>query len=127
MPLSRRDAFKLSGVVAATTAVSAYGNSSQKSTHSKTANKAPIKDKTSTRVVIVGGGWSGLSVAKSLKNFSPKTEVILVEQKDIFISCPMSNLWLVNRVDLDYLTHDYLEAARQNNYTFFSSNSGRCR
>ena len=31
----------------------------------------------------------------------------------------MSNLWLVNRVSLDYLTHDYLQAARENKYTFF--------
>jgi NADH dehydrogenase FAD-containing subunit len=33
----------------------------------------------------------------------------------------MSNLWLVDRVSLDYLTHDYLEAARNNNYKFFQA------
>jgi NADH dehydrogenase FAD-containing subunit len=31
----------------------------------------------------------------------------------------MSNHWLVDKVSLEYLTHDYLQAARNGNYTFF--------
>jgi len=31
----------------------------------------------------------------------------------------MSNLWLVDKIELEYLTHDYLQAARENNYTYF--------
>ena len=70
---------------------------------------------------MVGGGWSGLSIAKYTKIFAPNADVILVEQRHEFISCPMSNLWLVDRVNLEYLTHDYLQAARKNKYTFFNA------
>lgn len=124
MEISRRDAIKLSGLIAASTAISGCTNNVEIANEKpkiKVNNKAPLKEKTSTRVVIVGGGWSGLSVAKNLKLFSPQTEVILIEQKDQFVSCPMSSLWLVDKVSLEYLTHDYLQAARENNYTFFQA------
>ena len=124
MAISRRDVLKLTSMAASFVAVPGYAGSSnisQETAKSEINNKAPLTKKNSTRVVIVGGGWSGLSVAKNLKHFSPETEVILVEQKDQFVSCPMSNLWLVDRVSLEYLTHDYLQAARENGYTFFQA------
>jgi sulfide dehydrogenase [flavocytochrome c] flavoprotein subunit len=119
--LSRRDAFKLTGVLASSTLATTYASAKEIEKEPIKRVKAPLHQKQQTRVVIVGGGWSGLSVAKNLKLFSPNTDVILVEQKDIFISCPMSNHWLVDIVDLEYLTHDYLQAARVNNYTFFQA------
>lgn len=115
MALSRRDALKLTTFLAASTAIPAFAEKQQEQNTIKKSNN------TNTKVVIVGGGWSGLSIAKNLKLFSPDTEVVLVEQKDQFVSCPMSNLWLVDRVNLEYLTHDYLQAARNNNYTFFQA------
>jgi len=124
MAISRRDALKFSAVTASATMMTGCINNptpSTQITQTKKSNKAPLKEKTSTRIVIVGGGWSGLSVAKNLKSFSPQSEVILVEQKDQFVSCPMSNLWLVDKVNLEYLTHDYLQAARENKYTFFQA------
>lgn len=121
MALSRRDALKITGLTAMTTLSTTQLEAKSEQKHTKHGSKARLADKSSTRVVIVGGGWSGLSIAKNLKHFSPQTEVILVEQKDQFVSCPMSNLWLVDRVNLEYLTHDYLQAARVNNYTFFQA------
>ncbi len=117
MALSRRDSLKILGVLAASTTVQA----SKSQIKEKITYAAPLPKKTNTRVVIVGGGWSGLSVAKNIKILSQDVDVILVEQKEQFVSCPMSNLWLVDRVSLEYLTHDYLEAARNNNYTFFNA------
>ena len=120
MAISRRDALKYSTILAASTAVA--GSTNQSNLNQKTTkHKAPIANTTKTRVVIVGGGWSGLSVAKYVKIFAPNSDVILVEQRYEFISCPMSNLWLVDKVDLEYLTHDYLQAARNNNYTYFNA------
>ncbi|MEA2050234.1 MAG: FAD/NAD(P)-binding oxidoreductase [Campylobacterota bacterium] len=124
MSLSRRDAIKYTGALATATIVTAYSKelpTKKESTKTISSNKAPLEDKINHRVVIVGGGWSGLSVAKNIKIYSPDTQVILVEQKDQFVSCPMSNLWLVNRVSLDYITHDYLQAARENNYIYFNA------
>ena len=120
MPISRRDAIKLSGAFLASSSIT-YANQTQKvsQTTSIPKFKAPIADTTQQRVVIVGGGWSGLSIAKNIKLLTPNTDVILVEQRQQFVSCPMSNLWLVDRIDLEVLTHDYLKAARENNYTYF--------
>ena len=56
------------------------------------------------------------SSVSSSKKFSPNADVILVEQRSEFISCPLSNLWIVDAIDLEFLTHDYLQAARENNY-----------
>ncbi len=121
MAISRRKALQFSGVFVAATATSGYAETkSLKQKVSKTTtNKAPIADAKGPRVVVVGGGWSGLSIAKYTKIFAPNADVILVEQRHEFVSCPMSNLWLVDKIDLEYLTHDYLQAARENNYTYF--------
>ncbi|MEA3553430.1 MAG: FAD/NAD(P)-binding oxidoreductase, partial [Campylobacterota bacterium] len=113
MAISRRDALKLTTVLAVSTAIPGCAV-----TQSDQLTNKNLKKKR-TRVVIVGGGWSGLSIAKNLKDFSPSTDVILVEKKDKFISCPMSNLWLVDRVSTEFITHDYLEASKNYNYTFF--------
>ena len=123
MAISRRKALQFSGIIAATAAINIHAKSdstkSIKSIQSKENTKAPLADAKGPRVVVVGGGWSGLSIAKYTKIFAPNADVILVEERREFISCPMSNLWLVDKVDLEYLTHDYLQAARQNNYTYF--------
>ena len=123
MAISRREALQLSGALVASSAISGCANASDpkpsKESKIKTDYKAPIADAKGPRVVVVGGGWSGLSIAKYTKIFAPNADVILVEERQEFISCPLSNLWLVGQIDLEYLTHDYLQAARENKYTFF--------
>ena len=120
MAISRRDALKISGVVAVSATISGCASLDAPKSNTLTF-KAPLPDAKGPRVVVLGGGWSGLSVAKHTKEAAPSADVVLVEQRHEFISCPMSNLWLVDRVDLEYLTHDYLQAARNNNYTFFNA------
>jgi len=126
MAISRREALQLSGLAVASTAIAGCSNSNEPQPNIKSTNdtqstnyKAPIADSKNPRVVVVGGGWSGLSIAKYTKIFAPNADVILVEQRQQFISCPLSNLWLVDKIELEYLTHDYLQAARENEYTFF--------
>ena len=123
MAISRRKALQFSGLVAATTAmtgcISSDSPKAKLDPKSKSANKAPIADSKGPRVVVVGGGWSGLSIAKYTKIFAPNADVILVEQRHEFVSCPLSNLWLVDKIELEFLTHDYLQAARENKYTYF--------
>ena len=118
MAISRRDALALSGLTVASSALSANNNSNT-NTKSTSDNKAPLPDTTNPRVVVVGGGWSGLSIAKYTKIFAPNADVILVEQRHEFTSCPLSNLWIVDKIELEYLKHDYLQAARENSYTYF--------
>jgi len=123
--LSRRDALKISGATLATTALS--GCISQKSPSIEKKQDLTCKHNIvlpkskAPRVIVVGGGWSGLSLAKQLKVEAPQSEVILVEQRFEFVSCPMSNLWLVDKIDLEFLTHDYLQGAREGGYTYFQA------
>ena len=125
MAISRRDMLKLGGVAAASAALS--GCSAAKSSNAKPnaakagIKMAPIPKAKGPRVVVVGGGWSGLSIAKYVKKFAPKADVVLIERRASFMSCPVSNLWLVGLVDLEFLTHDYLQAARNNNYIFLNA------
>jgi len=119
MKVSRRDALKLGGVLAATFAAGAAQAADASPKAKPSVEPAPLPKAEGPRVVVVGGGWSGLSMAKYTKLFAPAADVILVEQRDVFISCPVSNMWLVDKVDLEFITHDYLQAASNGNYTYF--------
>ncbi|MEJ2499665.1 MAG: FAD-dependent oxidoreductase [Campylobacterales bacterium] len=130
MGLSRRELLKLSG--AAAVALGATGCSQMENLVPRSeeiesqgnvgvGTDAPLPGTDAPRVVVVGGGWSGLTVAKYVKKYAPNADVVLVEQRSEFMSCPISNLWVVDAVDLDFLMHDYLQAARENNYTFFNA------
>ena len=70
------------------------------------------------RVVVVGGGWAGLEVARQLKKLKPELNVVLIEKRAMFFSCPLSNLWLVGKLPLDELIHSYADAARNHGYTW---------
>lgn len=70
------------------------------------------------RVVIVGGGWGGLTTARHLRESIPDLEVILVERNPIFWSCPLSNKWLADVVDTNFLVHSYAIPARRWGYTY---------
>lgn len=125
--MNRRDMLKYGAlsIAAATTLVGCKEGAKPASSGTLTSasvglgTPAPLVPAKGPRVVIVGGGWSGLAIAKYTKRFAPNADVVLVEQRSEFISCPVSNLYLVGGVDLEFLTHDYLQAARENNYTFF--------
>ena len=70
------------------------------------------------RIVIIGGGWGGLSAAQRLREIAPDLEVVLIEKNAAFWSHPLSNKWLVGLADGRHLVHDYLAAAKAYNYTF---------
>ncbi|HER26699.1 MAG TPA: NAD(P)/FAD-dependent oxidoreductase [Rhodospirillales bacterium] len=73
------------------------------------------------RVVVVGGGWSGLTIAKYLKVNDPKLDVVLIERRAMFMSHPMSGLWLADKINLETLTYSYLDGARHNDYIYFNA------
>lgn len=68
------------------------------------------------RIVIVGGGWGGLSAARHLREQSPNAEVIVLERNPVFWSCPISNKWLIDIVNTDYLLHDMMAPAQKYGY-----------
>ena len=49
------------------------------------------------RVVIIGGGWGGLSAARALRQHAPELDVVLIDRHTQWRSLPLSNPWLVGR------------------------------
>jgi len=82
-----------------------------------TANSLLLPKGKSPRVVVAGGGWGGLTAARHLRQLSPNTEVVVLERNPVFWSCPISNKWLIDVVNSDYLLHDMLVPARKYGYT----------
>ena len=63
-------------------------------------------------MVIVGGGWGGLTAARHLRDLAPELEVVLVERGAAFRSLPMSNKWLVGLAQEGGRSHAYAAIAR---------------
>ena len=87
----------------------------------KLLNEVTLPKTKGARVVVVGGGWSGLAMAKYLKIHNPAFDVILIDKRPEFISFPASNCWLADQVNLDFLTHSYIDAAKSHNYHFLNA------
>lgn len=74
------------------------------------------------RLVVVGGGSAGLTIAKYAKKEYPKFDVVLVEKRDMYQSCFSSNLWYPDIVNLEFLAgHSFLDAAVNNGYIYFNA------
>lgn len=125
--ISRRGFIKMSGVAAASLAtaglISPAAQADDKKAHMVGAGiKANLPKAKGPRLVIVGGGTSGLTIAKYAKKEYPKFDVVLVEKRDMYSSCFSSNLWYAGVINLEFLAdHSFLDAAKNNNYTFFNA------
>lgn len=124
---TRREFIKLTGATSAGIASAGIVTTSTANAASSAPMMAMINRKASLpkargpRVIVVGGGWSGLTMAKYLKRDHPKFDVVLIEKRAMFMSCPISNLWLAGVVDLEFLHRSFLDAARYGKYTFFNA------
>jgi NADH dehydrogenase FAD-containing subunit len=87
----------------------------------KLLNEATLPKAKGARVVVIGGGWSGLTMAKYLKIHNPAFDVVLIDKRPEFISFPASNSWLADQINLDFLTHSYLDAAKNHDYHFLNT------
>ena len=73
------------------------------------------------RVVIVGGGWGGLTAARRLRLAAPELDVTLVEREAAFRSLPLSNAWLLGREPEALPRFDYAAAASALGYRFLQA------
>ena len=71
------------------------------------------------RVVVIGGGWGGLSVASHLRDLASGIEVVLIDRQPAFVSFALSNRWLVGMAgDAAPQRHDYATLATRRGYRF---------
>lgn len=121
--LTRRNFLKLGGsavLAAGTVGTVASGSASAATMMVASGTKADLPKAKGPRLVVVGGGSSGLTIAKYAKKAYPKFDVVLVEKRDMYSSCFVSNLWYADLINLEFLAdHSFLDAARNNNYIFF--------
>lgn len=69
---------------------------------------AELSKSAGRRVVIVGGGFGGTIAAKYIRMMDKSIEVVLIEPKKEYVSCPFSNLYIGGKLkDLSSLTIGY--------------------
>ena len=76
---------------------------------SAAALAAPVRlsAQSQARVVIVGGGFGGATVARTLRRVAPDIAVTLVERDPVFVTCPFSNAVLGGLRGIDSITFGY--------------------
>jgi len=113
MSMERRDLFKLMSVAAAAAVLPSVAVASE--TKAVDAKKASGKS-----VVIVGGGFGGLTMAKALRKKDKSIDVTVIEKNNIFMACPFSNTLIggLDNVNLDTFVGDYYQPATKHGYNF---------
>ena len=102
--LTRRDFLRSSGIGVGLAAGAGLGWSGCAGTGTMTGDLA---SKSGRRVVVIGGGWGGATVARYVRMTDPSIEVVLLEPNREFISCPFSNLVLSGLRSIESLTRSY--------------------
>jgi NADPH-dependent 2,4-dienoyl-CoA reductase/sulfur reductase-like enzyme len=120
--MKRRDALKFGLLTAVSTTLGATTTKSDR----EICNALNLTDKLDKinrvakepRVIIIGGGFGGLTVAKTIQDNYKGAEVLVFEPKNIFASCPYSNLWLggLNNITYEDLVRSPLAPAQEHNY-----------
>ena len=125
---SRRDFLKMGGAVLAAgtagVATSAVAGSKHKMEHVATATHKmlDLPKAKGPRLVIVGAGTSGMTIAAHAKKEYPNFDVVLIDKRDMYASCFNSSLWYVGVINLEFLAaHSFLDAAVNNNYIFVNA------
>ena len=85
------------------------------------SSKANMPKKKGPRVVIVGGGWSGLSIAKQLMQENTNLNVTLIERRNVFFSLPLSNYWIGGLLSSSKLKYRFEDAAKIGNYGYYNA------
>ena len=118
MAISRRNIFKLTGAAAAAAALSGC----TEATGPKAACTRSVP-KAKHQVVIIGGGFGGLTVAKELKKIDSNFDVLIIEKNETFMSCPFSNtnLGKLKGIDLGTFVFDYEQAVEKNGYSMLQA------
>lgn len=127
MNMNRRDAIKLgaTGVLAAAAATTLTGcNEGAKPAHkAKACASTGAKILTKHQVVVIGGGFGGLTVASELKKHNKDIDVLVIEKNDTFMSCPVSNTYLgkLEGMTLGKFVFDYAKPVEKYGYSMLKA------
>ena len=72
------------------------------------AMSSPLRAQTAApRVVVIGGGFAGATVAKYVRLWNPKIQVTLIEPNPNHVSCILSNLVMTGALGMTDITLRY--------------------
>ncbi len=117
MAMNRRDTFKLAGVAAVAATLPSIASASEAKT---TAKKETVKKASGKSIIVIGGGFGGLTIAKALRKKDASLEVTVIEKSNMFMACPFSNTLLggLDGVSLDTFVGDYYQPSAKHGYSF---------
>ena len=119
MNLNRRDVLKLGAAGAATVAAATMTTGcTGAEAKPQAAAAAGGKVLGKHQVVVIGGGFGGLTVAKALKKKDANFDVLVIEKNDMFMSCPVSNTVYgkLEGMNIGTFIHDYAQAVENHGY-----------
>ncbi len=120
MEMNRREALKVGAlsVAAAATMGTVTGCNEGAKPAGKTCDSKAGKILGKHQVVVIGGGFGGLTVAKQLKKKDSNFDVLVIEKNETFMSCPFSNTYLgkLEGVNLGTFVHDYAQPVDMHGY-----------
>ena len=122
MEMNRRDAIKMGALGVA--AVAATGMSGCTSAEAKPAAGGATGGKLGNhKVVVIGGGFGGLTVANNLMKKNKGLDVLVIEKNDTFMACPVSNTYLgkLEGMNLGTFVFDYAQPVEKHGYKMLKS------
>lgn len=123
MEMNRRDVLKLGAVgAAATVAATVTGCATKEGGAMAAAAPATAGARMlgKHKVVIIGGGIGGLTVANNLKKKDKNMDILVIEKNDTFMSCPVSNTYLgkLEGMTLGTFIFDYAQPIQKHGYNW---------
>ena len=122
MNMNRRNALKVGAAsVAAVAATAMTGCTGAEAKPGAKAEAGKVLGK--HQVVVIGGGFGGLTVAKGLMKKDKNFDVLVIEKNDTFMSCPFSNtnLGKLDGVNLGTFVFDYAQPVEKHGYGMLHS------
>jgi len=126
MNINRREMLKYSAIsiaAVATTATMTGCNAEAKPAEVVQAATSSNNVLGKHQVVVIGGGFGGLTVAKGLMQKDKNFDVLVIEKNDTFMSCPFSNTYLgkLDGINLGTFVFDYAQPVEKHGYSMLKS------
>jgi len=75
------------------------------------------------RVVVVGGGFGGITAARYVRRWVPEAQVTLIEPNSELVACPMSNRVIYGGLGIKDITHSYARFVRRHDIRWLQASA----
>jgi len=123
MEMNRRDAMKMGALGVAAVAATGMTGCNQAEATPAAAAATGGKMLGKHKVIVIGGGFGGLTVANNLMKKNKDLDVLVIEKNDTFMACPVSNTYLgkLEGMNLGTFVFDYAQPVEKHGYKMLNS------